>query len=211
MVLTILGAPGAGKGTQANFLKEELGIPIIATGNLLREAMRAGTDIGHSIKDLMNAGKLVPDKLIVDLVSQRLLSPDCAKGAILDGFPRTINQAKALDEIVNVDLAISIEVEDDEITERLTGREICVSCQATYHVEYNPTAVSGICDRCGGRTTRRTDDDKEIVKDRLITYHKETEPVKNYYEHMNKLKLVAGQRQVEDTKRLVLKAAGVLI
>lgn len=210
MVVTILGAPGAGKGTQALFLKEKLGVPIIATGNLLRDAMKSESELGKSIKDLMNSGHLVPDDLIVDLVSKRLHDEDCKNGAILDGFPRTLPQAERIDEIVPVDLAISIDVADDEIISRLTGREICTKCQATYHVEYNPTAVKGICDRCGAKTTRRTDDDREIVKERLEIYHKETEPVKKYYENKGKLKIVIGQRQVSDTQRLVAQAVGVV-
>ena len=129
--------------------------------------------------------------------------------SILDGFPRTLAQAERIDKVMPIDLAISIEVSDDEIISRLTGREICTKCQATYHVEYNPTAVPGICDRCGAKTTRRTDDDKEIVKERLSVYHHDTEPVKKYYERQNKLKIVVGQKKVEDTQRLVAQAVGV--
>lgn len=209
MLCTILGAPGAGKGTQALFLKEKLGVPIIATGNLLRDAMKAENELGKSIKEYMNTGHLVPDDLIVDLVSKRLKDDDCKNGAILDGFPRTLAQAERIDKVMPIDLAISIEVSDDEIISRLTGREICTKCQATYHVEYNPTAVPGICDRCGAKTTRRTDDDKEIVKERLSVYHHDTEPVKKYYERQNKLKIVVGQKKVEDTQRLVAQAVGV--
>ena len=209
MLCTILGAPGAGKGTQALFLKEKLGVTIIATGNLLRDAMKAETELGKSIKEYMNTGHLVPDDLIVDLVSKRLKDDDCKNGAILDGFPRTLAQAERIDKVMPIDLAISIEVSDDEIISRLTGREICTKCQATYHVEYNPTAVPGICDRCGAKTTRRTDDDKEIVKERLSVYHHDTEPVKKYYERQNKLKIVVGQKKVEDTQRLVAQAVGV--
>ena len=209
MLCTILGAPGAGKGTQALFLKEKLGVPIIATGNLLRDAMKAETELGKSIKEYMHTGHLVPDDLIVDLVSKRLKDDDCKNGAILDGFPRTLAQAERIDKVMPIDLAISIEVSDDEIISRLTGREICTKCQATYHVEYNPTAVPGICDRCGAKTTRRTDDDKEIVKERLSVYHHDTEPVKKYYERQNKLKIVVGQKKVEDTQRLVAQAVGV--
>lgn len=209
MLCTILGAPGAGKGTQALFLKEKLGVPIIATGNLLRDAMKAESELGKSIKDLMNAGHLVPDDLIVDLVSKRLSEADCKNGAILDGFPRTLAQAESIDKLFPVDMAISIEVPDEEIISRLTGREICTKCQATYHIEYNPTAVPGICDRCGAKTTRRTDDDREIVKERLLVYHKDTEPVKKYYESKGKLKKVVGQKEVADTKRLVAQTIGV--
>lgn len=209
MLCTILGAPGAGKGTQALFLKEKLGVPIISTGNLLRDAMKAESELGKSIKDLMNSGHLVPDDLIVDLVSKRLAEEDCKNGAILDGFPRTLAQAENIDKIFTVDMAISIEVPDDEIISRLTGREICTKCQATYHVEYNPTSVPGICDRCGAKTTRRTDDDREIVKERLVVYHKDTEPVKKYYESQGKLKKVVGQKEVADTQRLVAEAIGV--
>jgi len=209
MLCTILGAPGAGKGTQALFLKEKLGVPIIATGNLLRDAMKAETELGKSIKDAMNSGHLVPDDLIVDLVSKRLAEEDCKNGAILDGFPRTLFQAEAIDKIFPVDFALSIEVPDEEIISRLTGREICTKCQATYHVEYNPTAVPGVCDRCGALITRRNDDDREIVKERLVVYHKETEPVKKYYESLGKLKKVIGQKEVADTQRLVAEAVGV--
>ena len=209
MLCTILGAPGAGKGTQALFLKEKLGVPIIATGNLLRDAMKAETELGKSIKDAMNSGHLVPDDLIVDLVSNRLAEEDCKNGAILDGFPRTLFQAEAIDKIFPVDFALSIEVSDEEIISRLTGREICTKCQATYHVEYNPTSVPGVCDRCGALITRRNDDDREIVKERLVVYHKETEPVKKYYEDLGKLKKVIGQREVVDTQRLVAEAVGV--
>ena len=209
MVYTILGAPGAGKGTQAMFLREKLGLPIIATGNLLREAMKAGTEFGNSIRELMNTGHLIPDDIMVELVSKRLKEADCTKGAILDGFPRTLNQAQRLDQIVPVDIAISIEVADHEIIDRLTGREICTRCQTTYHIEHNPTLVPGVCDRCGSPTTRRTDDDKEIVKERLSVYHSETEPVKEYYQSQGKLRTVIGQRQVAETKRLTLEAAGI--
>lgn len=191
------------------FLKEVLGLPIIATGNLLREAMKAGTEFGNSIKELMNTGHLIPDDIMVELVSKRLMEEDCKGGAILDGFPRTLNQAQRLDKLVPVDMAISIEVSDYEIIDRLTGREICTRCQTTYHIEHNPTAVPGICDRCGAQTTRRTDDDKEIVKERLNVYHSETEPVKEYYQAQGKLRTVIGQRQVADTKRLTLEAAGI--
>ena len=209
MNLILLGAPGAGKGTQSAKISEKYGIPAIATGDILRGAIKAGTELGKSAKSYIDAGQLVPDAVVIGIIKDYLSTDSCKNGFILDGFPRSIPQAEALDAMgVRIDCVLNIEVPDEAIVSRMSGRRVC-SCGASYHVEYNPTAVPGICDRCGAKTTRRTDDDKEIVKERLSVYHHDTEPVKKYYERQNKLKIVVGQKKVEDTQRLVAQAVGV--
>ncbi len=209
MRLVILGAPGAGKGTQAGLLADRLGIPTISTGNLLRAAMQQGTELGKQVKEAMDAGKLVSDELIIQLVKERLGQEDCKNGYLLDGFPRTLAQAKALSGFAKIDGALSIEVSDSEIEHRMEGRRICSQCQATYHVEDNPPKVEGICDKCGGQLVIRKDDTHDVVENRLHIYHEETEPVKEYYRQEGLLLAVRGQKKLADTTQLVFDALGI--
>ena len=209
MRLVILGAPGAGKGTQAGLLADRLGIPTISTGNLLRAAMQQGTELGKQVKEAMDAGKLVSDELIIQLVKERLGQEDCKNGYLLDGFPRTLAQAKALSGFAKIDGALSIEVSDSEIEHRMEGRRICSQCQATYHVEDNPPKVKGICDKCGGQLVIRKDDTHDVVENRLHIYHEETEPVKEYYRQEGLLLAVRGQKKLADTTQLVFDALGI--
>ena len=209
MKLVILGAPGAGKGTQAGLLADRLGIPTISTGNLLRAAMQQGTELGKQVKEAMDAGKLVSDELIIQLVKERLGQEDCKNGYLLDGFPRTLAQAKALSGFAKIDGALSIEVSDSEIEHRMEGRRICSKCQATYHVEDNPPKVEGICDKCGGQLVIRKDDTHDVVENRLHIYHEETEPVKEYYRQEGLLLAVRGQKKLADTTLLVFDALGI--
>lgn len=209
MKLVILGAPGAGKGTQAGLLADRLGIPTISTGNLLRAAMQQGTELGKQVKEAMDAGKLVSDELIIQLVKERLGQEDCKNGYLLDGFPRTLAQAKALSGFAKIDGALSIEVSDSEIEHRMEGRRICSKCQATYHVEDNPPKVEGICDKCGGQLVVRKDDTHDVVENRLHIYHEETEPVKEYYRQEGLLLAVHGQKKLADTTQLVFDALGI--
>ena len=209
MKLVILGAPGAGKGTQAGLLADRLGIPTISTGNLLRAAMQQGTELGKQVKKAMDAGKLVSDELIIQLVKERLGQEDCKNGYLLDGFPRTLAQAKALSGFAKIDGALSIEVSDSEIEHRMEGRRICSKCQATYHVEDNPPKVEGICDKCGGQLVIRKDDTHDVVENRLHIYHEETEPVKEYYRQEGLLLAVRGQKKLADTTQLVFDALGI--
>ena len=209
MKLVILGAPGAGKGTQAGLLADRLGIPTISTGNLLRAAMQQGTDLGKQVKEAMDAGKLVSDELIIQLVKERLGQEDCKDGYLLDGFPRTLAQAKALSGFAKIDGALSSEVSDSEIEHRMEGRRICSKCQATYHVEDNPPKVEGICDKCGGQLVIRKDDTHDVVENRLHIYHEETEPVKEYYRQEGLLLAVRGQKKLADTTQLVFDALGI--
>ena len=209
MKLVILGAPGAGKGTQAGLLADRLGIPTISTGNLLRAAMQQGTELGKQVKEAMDAGKLVSDELIIQLVKERLGQEDCKNGYLLDGFPRTLAQAKALSGFAKIDGALSIEVSDSEIEHRMEGRRICSQCQATYHVEDNPPKVEGICDKCGGQLVIRKDDTHDVVENRLPIYHEETEPVKEYYRQEGLLLAVRGQKKLADTTQLVFDALGI--
>ena len=209
MKRVILGAPGAGKGTQAGLLADRLGIPTISTGNLLRAAMQQGTELGKQVKEAMDAGKLVSDELIIQLVKERLGQEDCKNGYLLDGFPRTLAQAKALSGFAKIDGALSIEVSDSEIEHRMEGRRICSQCQATYHVEDNPPKVEGICDKCGGQLVIRKDDTHDVVENRLHIYHEETEPVKEYYRQEGLLLAVRGQKKLADTTQLVFDALGI--
>ncbi len=193
----MLGAPGAGKGTQAKMLAEKYSIPHISTGDIFRANIKNGTELGKKAKSYMDAGNLVPDELVVDLVVDRIGQDDCAKGYILDGFPRTIPQAQALTEALNkvgdkVDYAIDIEVPDENIITRMGGRRACVSCGATYHIKYNPTKVENVCDACNGELIVRDDDKPETVKHRLDTYHEETQPLIDYYNEQGILKEIDG-------------------
>ena len=210
MNVILLGAPGAGKGTQAEIISAKLGIPTISTGNILREAVKNGTEIGLKAKSFMDAGKLVPDEVIVGIVKERVAQPDCAKGFILDGMPRTIPQAQALvDQEVAIDKVVSIEIADEVIEARMTGRRVCGSCGASYHIVANPPKTEGVCDSCGGALTIRKDDAPETVKDRLTVFHNETEPLKAFYEAMGVLTEVEGNQPIENATRDILAALGV--
>ena len=199
MNLILLGAPGAGKGTQAELLSEKLSIPAISTGNMLREAMANGSSLGLKIKKLMDEGSLVPDDVVIGIIKERLAEDDCAGGFILDGFPRTVPQAEALDAMnINMDLVISIEVSDEAIIKRMSGRRLCGECGASYHTVYIPTKVEGVCDVCGGKLVMRADDKPETVISRLGVYHEQTEPLKDYYSARGKLVLVDGEDSIEN-------------
>lgn len=210
MKLIMLGAPGAGKGTQAAVLSEKLGIPSISTGNILRSAVKNGTPVGLQAKSYMDAGQLVPDEVIIGIVAERLAEADCANGYILDGVPRTIAQAEALEQAgIVFDNVVSIEIGDDEIVERMEGRRFCHSCGATYHVKNAPAKVDGVCDKCGGQLELRDDDKPETVKRRLAVYHTETEPLKEFYAQRGVLRTVENQPTIEATSRVVLSALGI--
>ena len=210
MKLILLGAPGAGKGTQAEILSRELCIPTISTGNILRAAMKNGTPVGRKAKEYVESGKLVPDDVIIGIVEERLAEPDCKNGYILDGMPRTIPQAEALEKVgIDIDVALSIEIADEEIITRMSGRRTCSECSTTFHVVANPPKVEGICDNCGGKLTIRKDDAPETVKARLATYHKETEPLKAFYESRGKLKTVDNQPTIEATTEVIKTALGI--
>ena len=200
MRLILLGAPGAGKGTQAEILSRELEIPTISTGNILRAAVKAGTKVGLEAKAFMEAGKLVPDAVIIGILRERLAEPDCEKGYILDGVPRTIPQAEAMEQMgIDIDYALSIEVDDAVIVERMSGRRTCKNCSTTFHIVNNPPKVEGVCDNCGGELSIRKDDAPETVLARLETYHRETEPLKAFYESRGKLRLAQNQPSIEQT------------
>lgn len=210
MRLILLGAPGAGKGTQADILSRMLNIPTISTGNILRAAMKEGTPVGLQAKEYVDNGKLVPDDVIVGIVKERLAKDDCKNGFILDGMPRTIPQAKALEEAkIEIDAALSINVDDDVIVERMSGRRTCKDCSATFHVVSNPPKVEGKCDQCGGELTIRKDDSPETVRARLDVYHKETEPLMDFYAERGKLKEVENQPSIELTTEEIKKALGI--
>lgn len=207
MKLILLGAPGAGKGTQAEVISQHLGIPTISTGNIIREALKSGSEMGRKAKSFMDSGKLVPDDVVIGIIQERLAQPDCAKGFILDGFPRTIPQAEALDRMgIDIDRVVDIEVVDETIARRVSGRRVCPGCGATYHVDYKKPAVEGVCDRCSDTLVQRKDDQPDTVQERLNVYHEQTEPLKNYYAACGKLVIVEGQEEVADTTRLTLAA-----
>ena len=209
MNLILLGAPGAGKGTQAELLMQHLNIPSISTGNMLREAMANGSELGKQVKQCMEEGKLVSDDLVLSLVAERTAQPDCANGFILDGVPRTLSQAEALDaKGVRIDHVVSIEIDDSVIEGRMTGRRVCTKCGATYHVTVNPPKIEGICDNCGEAVVIRKDDAAETVRNRLKIYHEATEILKDYYAKQNKLALVEGNQPIEDAYNDILKALG---
>lgn len=205
MKMILLGAPGAGKGTQAEVICDTLHIPAVSTGNILKEAVRKGTELGVKAEGFMDAGQLVPDDLVISIIKERLAEPDCAGGFILDGFPRNVQQAQALEQLgVAIDLVLDIEVADEDIMRRLTGRRVCASCGASYHTAFKPSKAEGVCDRCGGELIVRADDAPETVAKRLIVYHEQTEPLKDFYEAKGKLAIVQGQEEVADTTKLVL-------
>lgn len=210
MKLIMLGAPGAGKGTQAEILSKRLGVPTISTGNILRAAVKAGTPIGLKAKSFMDAGALVPDDVIIGIIAEALQSPECANGYILDGVPRTIPQAEAMEQQgVEIDWAVDLEVADETIIERMSGRRACVACGATYHVVNMPPKKDGVCDHCGEELTIRKDDAPETVKARLETYHAQTEPLIAFYKERGKLKTVANQPTIEATTAEICKALGI--
>ena len=207
MNLIFLGAPGAGKGTQAEKVCEKLSIPAVSTGNMIREALKNGTEMGLKAKSYMDAGQLVPDDVVIGIIKDRLAQPDCKNGFVLDGFPRTIPQAEALDAMgIVIDKVIDIELRDDTIIQRMSGRRVCGSCGASYHVLYKKPAKEETCDKCGAPLTRRKDDDPEIVADRLRVYHEQTEPLKDYYAKTGKLRIVEGEEEVADTTALTFQA-----
>ena len=209
MNLILLGAPGAGKGTQAEVISEALSIPQISTGNMLREAVKNGTEYGLKAKAAMDSGALVSDEIVIGILKDRIAQPDCKNGFILDGFPRTVPQAEALDKMgVTIDKVLEIYVPDETIKERVSGRRVCEGCGATYHILYKPSKVEGVCDKCGAKTIIRKDDQPATVLDRLAVYHKQTEPLKEYYAKQGKLETVVGQEEVADTTKLTLKAVG---
>jgi len=210
MKLMLLGAPGAGKGTQAEYICKALGIPAISTGNILREAIKNGTALGLEAKKFMDEGKLVPDATIIGVISERLGKDDCANGFLLDGVPRTIAQADALGEMgIELDCALSIEVPDEFIERRMGGRRVCPVCGASFHVEFNAPKAEGICDQCGAKLVQRPDDAPETVRGRLKVYHEQTGPLKEYYAKKGILKSVDGRGDVESTRKLVFEALGI--
>ena len=206
MKLILLGAPGAGKGTQAANITTKYNIPVVATGDILRAAKSEGTELGLLAKSYMDAGKLVPDEVIIGLIKEKLASDSCKNGYILDGFPRTIPQAEALDAMgAEVDAVLSLEVADEKIIERMSGRRVC-KCGASYHVVYLPSKVDGVCDKCGDALYIRDDDAEATVRKRLETFHAQTEPLKDYYGAKGLLVTVEGREEVEDTTAAVLAA-----
>ncbi len=210
MKLIFLGPPGAGKGTQAAIISEKLGIPTISTGDMLRAAVKAGTEVGKKAKALIDAGQLVPDEVIIPIVAERVAQPDCSKGYILDGVPRTLAQAQALEEAgLLFDHVISIEVSDDEVTHRIMGRRVCLDCGATYHMVVQPPKEEGTCDRCGSKLVHRKDDTEETIRDRLKVYHRETEPLKEFYTQRGLLRKVENSGSIESIDRAILTILGV--
>ena len=206
MKLILVGAPGAGKGTHAEILCDKLNIPTISTGNILRAAVKDGTPMGLKAKSYMDAGALVPDEVIIGIVKERLAQPDCANGFILDGMPRTIAQAEALEKMgVEIDKALNILADEDLIIRRMAGRRVCAKCGASYHIKNKPSAKEGICDRCGGELVIRKDDEPDTVRDRLKAYHEQTEPLVGYYRERGKLVDIPDQGSIEDTNAYILK------
>ena len=209
MKLILLGAPGAGKGTQAEILCDKLGIPTISTGNILRAAVKDGTPMGQKAKSYMDAGALVPDDVIVGIVKERLAQPDCANGFILDGMPRTIAQGEALEAMgVEIDKVLNLLADDEMIMQRMSGRRVCEKCGASYHVVAIPPKVEGVCDVCGGPLVQRADDAPDTVRARLEVYHRETEPLKEFYAERGNLKEIFNQPTVEETTEKILAALG---
>ena len=212
MNLILLGAPGAGKGTQAELLTEKLSIPAISTGNMLREAIANGTELGKQVKQYMDGGLLVPDELILGIVAERVTQSDCKNGFILDGVPRTLAQAEALEaKQVRIDHVVSIEVDDSEIEGRMTGRRVCSKCGASYHVVANPPKAEGVCDLCGSELIIRKDDAPETVRKRLQVYHASTEVLKDFYGKLGRLCLINGSQSIEKANEDILEAIGAKV
>ena len=210
MNIIFFGAPGAGKGTQAEIVSEKLNIPTISTGAIIRAAIKAGTEMGKSAQSFIEKGNLVPDEVVIGIIKDRLDEDDCKNGFILDGFPRTIPQAEALDRMgINIDVVLELFVSDDEIVTRMSGRRVCPKCGATYHTKFNPSTAGEKCDKCGDVLSIRKDDAPEVVKSRLVVYHEETEPLKEYYGKKGLVKTVIGQEKLEDTTKLTLEALGI--
>ena len=207
MKLILLGAPGAGKGTQAEIISERLSVPTISTGNIIRAALKAQTEMGIKAKEFIDKGLLVPDDVVIGIIRDRLKENDCKNGFILDGFPRTVPQAQALDDMgIEIDKVIDIQVPDEKIVQRLSGRRVCSGCGASYHLLYKKPEKDGVCNLCGAQLVQRTDDREETVLERLKVYHEQTEPLVEYYRKKNKLVVVEGQEEVSDTTALTLKA-----
>ena len=207
MKIIFIGAPGAGKGTQAEIVCEKLGIPAISTGNMLREAVKNQTPAGLAAKEYMDRGDLVPDEVVIGILKDRIAEDDAKNGFILDGFPRTVAQAEALEAMnVRIDKVVEIDVADEVICSRLSGRRVCEGCGASYHIEFKPTKAEGVCDACGAKVVQRVDDKPETVLSRLETYHEKTAPLKGYYEAKGKLVSVKGQSEISETAALTLKA-----
>ena len=206
MRLILLGAPGAGKGTQGENISERYGIPNVSTGNIIRAALRSGAELGKKVKSYMDSGRLVPDEIVVEMLKQRIAQEDCKNGFILDGFPRNVAQANALEKMgVDIDVVLDIEVSDEDIEKRLSQRRVC-ECGASYHTEYNPPKSDNVCDKCGSELLIRDDDKPETIRERLRVYHEQTEPLKDYYRAKGKLKTVIGQEKLADTTALTFKA-----
>lgn len=209
MKIIFLGAPGAGKGTQAEIVAEQLGIPTISTGAIIRAALKNGTDMGRKAEKFIQQGALVPDEIVIGIIKERLAESDCARGFILDGFPRTVPQAEALDAMgVTLDAVISIEVADEEIVERMSGRRVCTECGASYHIKHNPSKDGVSCDKCHTELTVRRDDDPKVVLSRLEVYHSTTEPLKDYYAAKGSLRLVDGVGSVSEISKRTMQALG---
>lgn len=208
MNIILFGAPGAGKGTQAEAIAEQSSIPTISTGNIIREALKSGTELGLKVKSYMESGGLVPDEIVIKIIEERVSKSDCKKGFILDGFPRTIPQAEALDKMgINIDKVIEIDVSDDIIIERMSGRRVCEQCGLSYHLKNKKPQQEGICDKCHGTLVQREDDQPDTVKNRLKIYHAQTKPLENYYEKQGKLVIIHGDnKSIEETAKLVLLA-----
>ena len=207
MNLIFLGAPGAGKGTQAEVVCNELNIPAISTGNMLREAVKNGTPAGLAAKECMDKGDLVPDEIVIGILKDRIAQDDAKNGFILDGFPRTVSQAEALEKMgVQIDKVVEIHVADEKITSRMSGRRVCEGCGNSYHIEYKPTKVEGVCDACGAKVVQRVDDKPETVLSRLLTYHEKTAPLKDFYAAKGKLVTIEGQEEIAETSKLTLAA-----
>ena len=203
MLVVLMGPPGAGKGTQAEKLAEEFTLPHISTGDIFRSAVKEGTEMGKKAKEYMDKGELVPDEIVIGIVKERLAKPDCSEGALLDGFPRTVEQAQALDEVLedlklNISAAVSVDVQEEELINRLTGRRVCRSCGATYHIKFNPPKVRNICDHCSGELYQRSDDTIDTVKERLAIYRNQTMPIIEYYKQKDLFHSVDGARAIDD-------------
>ena len=209
MNIIFIAPPAAGKGTQAELLAEKFSIPAISTGKMLREAMRNGSELGEAVREIMDSGRLVPDDTVLMIVRNRIAREDCKNGYILDGVPRTLSQAVALDAAdVAIDYVVSIEIADDVIEKRMTGRRVCPGCGASYHIANNPPKTEGICDVCGGQLLIREDDAPETVRNRLAVYHEMTEVLKTYYAQQGKLRIIQGDQSIQDTNRDILEAIG---